>query len=155
EAADFIWRMRRTYHGRQRTKQRPGRARARHVDESPVFGHHEALGLFFAAHVESDPEDRYGVAAFRRAVLPDGLVPGSALRKGTPPQPARKGRPAKPTRIRHGPWPLLLPFPNEGWATHIAIRPRGVLDRLRHIAAALAEAYGWQPAEAVGLVLSG
>jgi hypothetical protein len=138
-----------------------------------------ALSQLVAEHARYDPD----VVAFRRKYLGDALVEWADLETWIAARAELDGEPttditvavpagaatwlrdadeldispplgrARPSRV--GPRLLDYALPGDEWVHRAAVTADGTLDRLRGLAEALANAYGWIPAQATIFVLCG
>jgi hypothetical protein len=158
QAARWIWDTRRAYATpwrRRRTRDRRAASPAPRVPP-PYLTHQQALAELLRWDVETDAQDRSGVARFRREVLHGRLLARRDVEAWVKQRATREGPPTIVADPMRGRSVVLLPFGTaDGGISHVAITRGGVLDRLRQIVDGLVRAYGWQPAEAATYVLAG
>jgi hypothetical protein len=143
------------------------RAQPRRRHAKGLDWHEDALSDVLAFHAGQDPdriqnpEDRslvrsLGVAAFRREVLRDRLLPADRVGEWIQNAARRESTERGAPRASRGK-PLLLAYglPSVSNVLHEVVVPGGALDRLRGISGRLGKFYGWQDAQATVFVLTG
>ena len=116
--------------------------------------HEEALSVCVADHAR----DNKDVVAFRDQVLAGRLLPPHGVRRWLEHQRRAQGTPAAVLRsgdARYHVDLLAYRVPETGDAVHIAVRQGSVLDRLRLLGEALADAYTWESGDATLYLLTG
>jgi len=140
-------------------------SRLRMSDELSAFVH--ARSAVLAARANSDPvveqfrDEHVGDPLLHPDDIPEWIV-ARAAEDGTPTHQVTITVPAGwmpgdpiPSDSRPGRRVLVLQYPDNGVMREQPVAAGGVLDRLRVIAELLHRAHGWQPAQAVGFVLTG
>jgi hypothetical protein len=145
---DSIIRLRRLPSRRQRTPRGTVSAEPPAGPRESRRVHEKAWSAVLLAHVEMDPQDQWGIRAFRDEVLGTTLV--GDLKQWLDVEVRRQGRPT----ISRGRVSLLAIRVRDEILRRATRRGRP-LERLRQISERLAAFYGWDPADAAAYVLAG